>query len=199
VEKTVLLPLPRIDYILNTPKKNDEIKAVYPNIFKKPILLYAPTFRGEKVNLSNLQNIVDLEKYNVVVKLHPADKQGLDSSVNKEILCDREFSSFDWMKSCEVLITDYSGMGFEAMLLNKKVYYYLYDYDDYTEKNGLALDLFSEAIAPYVARSADELCEVLKKDYDFSLEKRYVEKYLSVGTENCSKRLAEFVIGLLKE
>lgn len=199
VEKTVLLPLPRIDYILNTPKKNDEIKAVYPNIFKKPILLYAPTFRGEKVNLSNLQNIVNLEKYNVVVKLHPADKQGIDSSVNKEILCDREFSSFDWMKSCEVLITDYSGMGFEAMLLNKKVYYYLYDYDDYTEKNGLALDLFSEAIAPYVARSADELCEVLKKDYDFSLEKRYVEKYLSVGTENCSKRLAEFVIGLLKE
>ncbi len=199
LEKTVLLPLPRIDYILNSPQRYDEIKAVYPNIFEKPILLYAPTFRGEKVNLSQLQNIVDLEKYNVVVKLHPSDKQGLDDSVNKAILCDSEFSSFDWMKVCEILITDYSGMGFEAMLLGKKVYYYLYDYDDYSEKNGLALDLFSEEIAPFVVRTADKLCEVLKKDYDFSLQKRYIEKYLSVDTNDCAKRLSEFVVGLLKE
>ncbi len=199
LEKTVLLPLPRIDYILNSPQKYDEIKAVYPGIFEKPILLYAPTFRGVKVNLSNLQNIVDLEKYNVVVKLHPADKQGIDETVSDAILCDSKFSSFDWMKVCEALITDYSGMGFEAMLLGKKVYYYLYDYDDYSVKNGLALDLFSEAISPFVVRTADELCGILKKEYDFSLQKRYLEKYLSVGTENCAKRLSEFVISLLKE
>lgn len=199
LEKTVLLPLPRIDYIMNAPQKYDEMKEVYPDIFSKPILVYAPTFRGERVDLSKLQNIVDLEKYNVVVKLHPADKQGIDQSVNEAVLCDDKFSSFDWMKVCEILITDYSGMGFEAMLLGKKVYYYLYDYDDYTTKNGLELNLFSEDIAPYVTKNAEELCELLKKDYDFSLLQRYLEKYLSVGTENCAKRLAEFVIKLLKE
>ncbi len=199
LEKTVLLPLPRIDYILNSPEKYEEIKAVYPNIFEKPILLYAPTFRGETVKLSQLQNIVDLEKYNVVVKLHPADKRGLDCEVHDAILCDSEFSSFEWMKVSESIVTDYSGMGFEAMLLGKKVYYYLYDYEDYSSKNGLELDLFSEEIAPFVTKNADELCEILKKEYDFSLEQRYVEKYLSVGTENCATRLSEFVISLLKE
>ena len=134
-----------------------------------------------------------------MVKLHPSDKRGLDCEVHDAILCDSEFSSFEWMKVSESIITDYSGMGFEAMLLGKKVYYYLYDYEDYSSKNGLELDLFSEEIAPFVTKNADELCEILKKEYDFSLEQRYVEKYLSVGTENCATRLSEFVISLLKE
>lgn len=197
VENTVLLPLPRIDYILKTPEKREQISERYPDIFKKPILLYAPTFRGEQVSLSWIAKTVDLEKYNVVVKLHPADKRGLDLLVDKRVLCDDKFTSFDWMKVCDKIITDYSGMGFEAMLLNKKVYFYLYDYESYNTKNGLALDLFSEAVAQNVTTSAEELKEILEKEYDFSKTHEYVEKYLSVGTENCAERLAAFIINLV--
>lgn len=197
VEKTVLLPLPRIDYILKTPEKRVEIEQIYPEIFKKPILLYAPTFRGEQVSLSWIEKAVDLDKYNVVVKLHPADKQGLDSAVDSRVICDGEFTSFDWMKVCEAIITDYSGMGFEAMLLGKRVYYYLYDYEDYSRNNGLNLDLFSEEISAFATKTAEGLGELLKQEYDFALTQAYVEKYLSVGTENCAQRLAEFIKGLV--
>ena len=197
LENTVLLPLPRIDYILKSLEKRQEILQAYPDIFKKPILLYAPTFRGEQVSLSWIGETVDLEKYNVVVKLHPSDKRGLDSAVDMRVLCDDKFTSFDWMKVCDKIITDYSGMGFEAMLLNKKVYFYLYDYEDYSAKNGLALDLFSEAIAQNVTASSDELKVILEKEYDFSKSQEYVEKYLSVGTENCAERLASFIIKLV--
>lgn len=196
-DKTVLLPLPRIDYILNAPEKREEIATAYPGIFKKPILLYAPTFRGEQVSLSWIEKTVDSDKYNVVVKLHPADKLGLDTSVAKSVLCDQSFSSFDWMKVSDKVITDYSGMGFEAMLLKKQVYFYLYDYEDYTAKNGLALDLFSEPICDKVTSSAKELKELLQKDYDYLKSAEYVKKYLSVGTENCSQRLADFIIKLV--
>ncbi len=196
-EKTVLLPLPRIDYILKTPEKREEIERAYPDIFRKPILLYAPTFRGEKVSLSWIAEAIDLEKYNVVVKLHPSDKQGLDSAVDSRVICDMQFTSFDWMKVCEALVTDYSGMGFEAMLLEKKVYYYLYDYEDYSRNNGLNLDLFSEEISSAVTKTADGLKELLAREYDFTLTRSYVEKYLSVGTENCAARLADFIKGLV--
>ncbi len=196
-DKTVLLPLPRIDYILRSPHKREEIAAAYPQIFEKPVLLYAPTFRGEQVSLSWINKTVDFDRYNVVVKLHPADKLGLDASVDSRVLCDEKFSSFDWMKVCDKLITDYSGMGFEAMLLEKKVYYYLYDYEDYSAKNGLAVDLFTEAIAENVTTSSEELKTILEKEYDFGKLKEYVEKYLSVGTENCASRLAEFIINLV--
>ncbi len=196
LDKTVLLPLPRIDYILKSRCKKEEIKNKYPQIFQKPILVYAPTFRGETVDLSWIEKTVDLEKYNVVVKLHPADTNGLAADVNNAVICDSCFTSFEWMKVCDSLITDYSGMGFEAMLLRKKVYYYLYDYEDYSEKNGLAIDLFSEAIAPYVTKTETELKILLKKEYDFNLTKLYTEKYLSVGTKNCTNRLAKFVIDL---
>lgn len=197
MEKVILLPLPRIDYILGEPEKWDEISAQYPQIFEKPILLYAPTFRGEKVDLSWIEKAVDFEKYNVVVKLHPSDKQGIDSSVDKRVIVDSEFSSFEWMKVCKKLVTDYSGMGFEAMLVGKQVYYYLYDYEEYKSKNGLNLDLFSEEIKDYVVEKPQELKAVLEKEYDFSKTQSYLDKYLSVGTADCADRLARFLLTLL--
>ncbi len=197
-EKLVLLPLPRIDYILHSPDKRQKIEEKYPDIFKKPILIYAPTFRAhQKVDLSWIGKTIDFEKYNVVVKLHPADKQGIDFAVDSRVVTDSEFSSFDWMKVCDKIITDYSGVGFEAMLLGKQVYYYLYDYQEYKQKNGLNLDLFSEEISLVVTESAQELKHILEKDYDFSKTDAYIKKYLSVGSENCSSRLAEFIFGLL--
>ncbi len=195
-DKMVLLPLPRIDYILKSRDKKDEIKAEYPEIFKKPILVYAPTFRGEQVDLSWIEKTVDFRKYNIVVKLHPADINGISEKVAKDVLCDSKFSSFEWMKVCDGLITDYSGMGFEAMLLGKKVYYFLYDYEDYSQKNGLALDLFSEDIAACVTKTPQELKNVLAKQYDYNASKRYMDKYLSVGTNDCADRLAKFIINL---
>lgn len=197
VDKTVLLPLPRIDYILNSPHKREEIKQQYPTVFEKPILVYAPTFRGQTVSLDWIDETIDLEKYNVVVKLHPADKFGIDASVSDRVICDNYFSSFDWMKVCEGVITDYSGMGFEAMLLDKKVYFYLYDYDEYSKNNGLNLDLFSEKVSVVATKRADELKQMLEKDYDFSSTREYIDKYLSVGTQNCADRLAEFIKNLV--
>lgn len=196
-DKMVLLPLPRIEYIITSPENSSDIKKQYPDIFEKPILLYAPTFRGEAVDLSWIEKTVDLDKYNVVVKLHPADKFGLCGEVDSRVYCDQSFSSFEWMKVCDSLVTDYSGMGFEAMLRNKKVYYYLYDYKDYSTKNGLSIDLFSEEISPYVTENVTDLKTVLEKEYDFTKTQNFVEKYLSVGTNDCSKRLAKFVINLV--
>ncbi len=197
-DKIVLLPLPRIDYILNSPEKRAEIEEKHPNVFEKPILLYAPTFRSkEKVDLSWIGKSIDFDKYNVVVKLHPADKYGIDKEVDSRVITDTEISSFDWMKVSKKVVTDYSGIGFEAMLLGKEVYFYLYDYEEYSEKNGLNLDLFSEKISAFVTQNGEELKAILEKEYDFSALDEYVEKYLSVGKNDCSKRLAKFVLELL--
>lgn len=196
-DKMVLLPLPRIEYILKSPQNHAAIKETYPTVFEKPILLYAPTFRGEQVDLSWIEKTVDFGKYNVVVKLHPADKYGIADKVDKRVICDESFSSFEWMKVCDSLVTDYSGMGFEAMLRNKKVYYYLYDYKDYSQNNGLNLDLFSEEISPYVTENKDDLKRILENEYDFSKTQMFTKKYLSVSTENCADQLAQFIISLV--
>ena len=195
-DKVVLLPLPRVEYIICSEENGKDIKTEYPEIFDKPILLYAPTFRGEAVDLSWIENTVDFDKYNVVVKLHPADKFGISGNVDKRVICDNKFSSFEWMKVCDSLVTDYSGMGFEAMLRGKKVYYYLYDYDEYSKKCGLNLDLFSEEVSRVVTTESLKLRKLLENEYDFSATDSFVKKYLSVPTENCSKRLAEFIISL---
>jgi hypothetical protein len=73
----------------------------------------------------------------------------------------------------------------------------LYDYEEYSKKCGLNLDLFSEDVSRVVTTENLKLKELLENDYDFSATENFVKKYLSVPACDCSKRLAEFVISLI--
>lgn len=197
-DKLVLLGLPRIDYIIS--QKNNEstdIKNAYPCLDTKSTVLYAPTFRkGKKVDLSWISDTIDLSKYNVVVKLHPADKMGVDELVDKRVIVDEDFSCFDWMALSDKVITDYSGTGLEAALLDKQVYFYLYDYEEYKNSNGLNLDLYSQEISRYVTDNKQGLKSMLEGDYDFTVTDSYKEKYLNVDLNDCSGQLARYITGL---
>lgn len=142
---------------------------------------------------------VDLEKYNLIVKLHPVDRAGFQGVEDSRVICDTKYLSYDWFWECDKIITDYSGVGVEAALANKPVYFYLYDYENYNVKNGLTVDLYEEPIAPYVTKSSGHLAELLKEDYDMSVLEAYRNKYVEVDTHNCSKALAQWLLNLEDE
>lgn len=48
------------------------------------------------------------------------------------------------MKVCDGIITDYSAASLRASLLDKPVYLYLYDYENYQADQGLNIDLWAE-------------------------------------------------------
>lgn len=197
-DKLVILGLPRIDYITGL-KGSDSAKLrnAYPDVFSKKLILYAPTFRkGKKVDLSWITKTIDLDEYNVVVKLHPSDVMGIDEITDDRIVYDTKFKSFDWMVACDKLITDYSGIGLEATLLDKPIYFFLYDYEEYKDSNGLNIDLYSEEISRYVTNSADKLKAMLESEYDYSVIESYRNKYLDVDINDCSGEFARYIIGM---
>lgn len=201
-EDTILLMgLPYVDYILN-PQQSimDCMKKQYPQLQEKKNILYVPTFRrNHSVDVSWISEKIDFNKYNVIVKLHPVDKENVQGNIDSRIILDDSFSSHEWFWMCDSVITDYSGVGIESALLDRKLYFYLYDKKQYEKEVGLNIDLYQEPISKYVTESADKLVEMLEEEYNFELLKQYREKYIEVDLRDSSGQFADWLLHKIRE
>lgn len=185
--------LPRMDYLLQMEKKTKEkILKVYPEFSEKTVLLYAPTFRrGWEAHWEELAQCIDFERYILILKSHPNQK--LDKVAKEVYTCD-EFKAVDLLTVCDYLITDYSAIAVEGAVLNKKTYYYVYDYDEYDEKNGLNINLF-ETMPGCVFRNAKDLTIALERDaYPQEMLDEYRRKYLPEKLGVSTKTISNIII-----
>ncbi len=192
----VVTGLPYIDFILH----EDESKVrtmiqKYPQLKEKETILYAPTFRRHRsVDIGWIQEKVDLDKYNVVVKLHPVDRRGIEGEFDSRIIWDEAFATHEWLWICDSVITDYSGISVEAALLGRKIYFYLYDKEIYEKEVGLNIDLYEEPISPYVCETSDQLIAKMTEEYEYSFMEAYKNKYVDFDTNDCSGQFARWLM-----
>ena len=211
--KIVKLGLPRIDYILSedthiTKRIREKYGLIDDN---RKIILYAPTFRkGKNIDVSELSSKFDSEKYVIIAKLHPLDiklyKDGYVADETKEknnceIIVDDEYNTYDWLKVCDIIISDYSSLIVEASLVNKPIYLYTFDEEEYSKSTGLNVSFDEEAIGKYKfsdsCKLADEIDKNGIKGYDFTALRDFRNKYIAVSTDNCTGKLADFIENLL--
>ena len=196
-EKIVKLGLPRIDYILH-PKENiaEEIKEHYPEIGNaKKNILYVPTFRkGKGVPLDALIKNISFEKYNLIIKLHPKDAKLYRETDIPGVVFINRYNVYDLLNIADIIISDYSSFVVEASLLEKPVFLYTYDFVEYVSETGLNIDLSRESIGRYRFEEAGELANAIEKEYDYSLLKTFQNKYIDIDVENCTKKMASFLI-----
>jgi CDP-glycerol glycerophosphotransferase (TagB/SpsB family) len=94
---------------------------------------------------------------------------------------------------CDYLITDYSAIAVEAAILNKKTYYYLYDYEGYTENNGINVSPF-DSMPGCAFRDAKDLIDDLESDnYPLHVLDEYRRKYLPDNLGTSTEALAATV------
>lgn len=200
IEKIRLLGLPRIDHLKQESDKTGDIMADYLVLANKVNVLYVPTFRkGAEVDYEALARAMDLEKYNLIVKKHMLDDVGRSEAKETGVIVDTKYSSMDWMKVCDKVITDYSAIAFEAAILEKELYWYVYDEEQYIENTGLNMKFAEEPIGKYVYKDAESLCAGLDGEYDMGSVRAFRDKYITVDTESCTERLADFVEELLSD
>lgn len=176
-EKIVIGGLPRADLLVS----GDTIEIEE----ERKIVLYAPTFRrGGSVDIDELKAAIDNNKYKLIVKLHPLDRN-YDRS-------EKKFGIYQWLRTCDYVITDYSALGVEAALAGKPVFWYVFDIDDYEESTGLNIN--PEEIMPQAtARSVTELVELLENEYDYKALARFRDKFIEVTPGECTVKLAKFI------
>lgn len=195
-EKVVKLGLPRLEYITNSKyDKSEEIYQRYPELKDKKIILYVPTFRkGKNVNIDELLNYpIDKNKYKLIIKLHPLE----DANIPDEYLVDSSYTSFDLIKIADYIITDYSILSIEASILEKPVFLYLYDLEEYDKNRGLNVDLCSELKTFTTKTFSDIMNKIENNDFDIGEIVKYKEKYIEINTENTTEKLCDFILKLL--
>lgn len=135
---------PRIDTTINiTDAEKKLIKKQLGIKEDKKIILYAPTYRNsfEKADLNFEQVRKDIEilqestDYTVLYRGHYTTEQ------NTNILSvSREIDTNELLSIVDVLITDYSSIFFDFMVLERPIIFYAYDYEQYKNEHGLYFD-----------------------------------------------------------
>lgn len=192
INKFVSIGLPRIDYLLNNVKLlKNKIYKKYPKLKTKKTILYAPTFRKyEDSSIDKLIDATDLSEYNLIVKTHPG--KSVYFNKDKVFTCD-DFSSIDLLTISDYLITDYSAIAIEGLVLDIPLFFYVNDYDEYSEKNGLNIDLFKE-MPGYTYKSPEQLMAKLdSNNYDMVLLKKFKDKYLTNQKGNSTKLILDLI------
>lgn len=186
-----VLGMPRIDYILGKEikEKKEKILKENPKLKEKKNIVYVPTFRkGKKIDLSDLIQSVDETKYNLIIKLHPLDETEID---DKYVI--KKYSSTDLINVADYVITDYSAMAFEAAILEKPLFFYLYDIDEYEEGRGLNINLQKEMRSSTSSKIEDIISTIENDAYNYEELTRFKNRYVETIDTNNTKRIAEYI------
>lgn len=185
--------MPRVDYI-QRPAKDIREKFLNdrPDLRGKKLLLYLPTFRDgiDKGTEQLLHATSGNENLVILVKPHPLS----NFDVPKGNQPGSGWSTYDLMKVCDGIITDYSASSLEASLLRKPVYFYLFDYESYRRNQGLNIDPCQEL--PFaVSVEAPNLIEKIEQgQYDLAALDRFRSKYIETADEDNTGTITEFLL-----
>ena len=170
---------------------------IYPEAKNKKIILWAPTFRGNANDgkLVGIDDILEIskkmsDKYYFIIKLHPHLKE-------KSLYDNCSLNTENLYFVADILITDYSSIMNDFLLLNKKIILYIPDYDSYILRRGLYVDYFSEFKFPII-KNKKILSDFFLNDIN-SIEKNpnfenYKMKYLAANDGLASKRILNYLL-----
>lgn len=193
LDKIKVIGMPRVDYLVNSKQNlNDIIFEKYPYLNNsKKTIVYVPTFRKNKeVDVRDLIDKIDEEKYNLVIQLHPLD----ETIVPDKYTISKEFSTYDLVEVADIIITDYSAISIESSILNKPIYFYMYDIEEYNKERGLNINLENE-IEGTVFYNAEELIKAIEKqEYNYENLKNFREKYIEILDDNNTKKIVNLLM-----
>ncbi|GAA1410566.1 hypothetical protein AUR04nite_12590 [Glutamicibacter uratoxydans] len=185
--------LPRADYLLHERfRVADRINSRYPDLSKKPVVVYAPTFRRgtDADGALRLVEALDTDRFNLVIKMHGSDTLIMPDSGHIEV---PDFTATELLSVTDYLITDYSSIALEAAILDVNTMYYVYDREEYLQNNGLNISL-DEEMPGCVFESADDLVQALYKTYPTQTLQKYKKKYISTDLGHSTSDLAEHIL-----
>ncbi|WP_286260033.1 bifunctional glycosyltransferase/CDP-glycerol:glycerophosphate glycerophosphotransferase [Streptomyces graminofaciens] len=135
----------------------------------KKVLLYAPTFRksGRRRRFALPFDVARFarefgDEYVLLVRAHYLDHVVLPPSVRGRVIdVSAHHDVTPLLALADALITDYSSVMFDYALLDRPMFFFPYDYEEYVlEGRGTYFDLLERAPGP-VVRTEDELHAVL--------------------------------------
>lgn len=208
---------PRNDVLFrkNNPKAISTLKNKLGLPENKKIVLYAPTWRDNEYYENgsykfNRAMDFDLlreelgQDYICIVKYHYLVRENMDWSnyrgfVYKFDMCE---DIADLYLVSDMLITDYSSVMFDYSNLNRPLFFFAYDLEEYKDNlRGFYFDFIEEAPGPIVRTTEDLIASI--RNYnpaDFAdKQKAFHMKYNNADDGNASKKVVKLIESIIEE
>lgn len=173
------LGYPRNDLLIKEHEKLDLLFVdlkIYNLAKDNKVIVYMPTHRESEPSLGNnnaKELPLDLEKLNdfmkkqnafFILKLHPfVSKLYENENFSNIAFYESQSDFYPVLKYTDILITDYSSVYFDFLLLNKPIVFFDYDYEEYSSNmNGFIYDYEQNAPGCKV-KTQDELEKCLEE------------------------------------
>lgn len=137
---------------------------------KAKTVLYMPTFRESEKNFFEqtdgkvLNEILIMKNILLCIKPHPKSKfyseyTGLCS--DNIIVLEPDADPYVYLNNADILITDYSSIFFDYLLLDRPIVFYCYDLNQYLEESREMYFDYDEFTPGEKAYTFEQLCELL--------------------------------------
>ena len=190
-ERLIETGYPRNDVLVNTSSEQVEALKEKMGLPKdKKVILYAPTWRDNSYVMEGytFKLQVDFRKwqeqlsdnYVVIFKPHYLIVNDFDIQQYKGFVYEASATSdiADLYLVSDILITDYSSVFFDYAILNRPMYFYMFDLNEYAkELRGFYFDIYETLPGPIVENEDDLLKELISNSYDYDKLNSFNEKF----------------------
>jgi CDP-glycerol glycerophosphotransferase len=115
------------------------------------LVLYAPTFRPtgknplDGIDFTSINNVLEKQNSHMFVTLHPkfsTKAWSSSTSFTRITFCESEGDVYPLLREFDVLVSDYSSLVIEFLMMRKPIILYAFDYEEYTKTMGLYSELW---------------------------------------------------------
>jgi len=219
--KIYITGYPRNDVLFKRSDKHELIEKLSLNFppFEK-LILYAPTFREKKnvrffpfidLNMEQLNSFLEEQKAIILIRGHlyrekilNQQKDGFTNPTSNRIIeldWDKLSDTQEILRYIDVVITDYSSIYVDFLLLDRPVVFVPYDFDEYAEKMGFLFNYEWITPGPKVYTMQQFTKALLQSLNDISYYQPQREQITKLFHKyrdgNSSKRVVELIKKLL--
>lgn len=218
-KRYVNLGLCRNDNVLNGDRcdwlRDEIVRRVSYDV--KKIVLYTPTHRdyetgltaedkrsvlGFKYNPDDFEQFLKVYGIVFICKLHPKQNaQVVENELPEGLILhkpDERYGLTELMQVSDALVTDYTSVYFDYLLLDKPIIFNFYDLDVYKRERGVPCEPMSAIAAGEIVENEEGMKKALlnldANRNEFSLKRKFVrDLFFTKQDTNTCKRVYEFI------
>ena len=216
-EQFIITGQPKDDSFVNV-KENETVMQLREHFPGARIAVYLPTHRnfGKNSQISDIMSVeslkaadAKLQEKNIAMIFKPhfhelAKYAGYEAEFTNIIFAtdkQKYGDVYEFLPSCDLLITDYSGIMFGYLASNKPILYFAYDYESYvTEDAGFCYD-YEDIVYGPICKTWDEVITqaavIRPEDYE-KLRKKQQARFCPYDDGKSCERVYEQVCRLLQ-
>ena len=160
---------PRIDLTLNiTTDRKNELFEMMGLDQAKPIVLFAPTYRGlwdtpevEANKMLSDLNAMESDKFQLIFRGHYFAEEKI-KNLNLPIkLAPHTIDSCELLSIVDILISDYSSIFYDFLPTERPIIHYVHDYTEYSETRGMYFGV--NELPGTICHTVNEVLDTLKR------------------------------------